>query len=416
MTIPTNDLAAYGDLIVRVGLNLQPGQRLIIGNRVPFDAAPLVRAVAASAYQAGARLVDAVWGDDELTLTRLRLAPADSLSEVSGWRMRALMDHIERGDAGLFVLAENPDLLNGQDPARLGAMFKAMAEAGKPVSDAIGRNAFNWTVAALPVPAWAAKVFPELEPEAAMDQLWQWVARACRLHLADPVAAWRTHLSDLAARARTLTARAYTGLRFTGPGTALTLGLPPGHAWIAGTSATPAGITFAPNLPTEEVFTLPDRARAEGVVRASLPLSYQGCLIEDFTLTFSEGRVVEVHAEREEAMLRQILETDAGASRLGEVALVAASSPVAAAGRLYYNTLFDENAACHLALGQAYKFTLQGGETLDDEAFAAAGGNNSATHVDFMIGSAAMDVDGLTAGGSAEPLLRSGEWAFAPSA
>jgi aminopeptidase len=412
MTLPDAELAAYADLIVRVGLNLQPGQRLIIGNRVPFEAAPLVRAAAASAYRAGAPLVDAVWGDEQLTLTRLRLAPAGSFAEVSGWRMRAVLDHIERGDAGLFILAEDPDLLSGQDTERLGAMFKAMAEAGKPVSEAIGRNEFNWTVAALPIPAWAAKVFPELPSGEAFDQLWQLVARACRLHLPDPVAAWRTHLADLAARARYLTARAYTGLRFTGPGTDLSVGLPPGHRWIGGESATSAGITFAPNLPTEEVFTLPDRARAEGVVRASLPLSYRGCLIENFTLTLAEGRVVAAHAEREEAMLRQMLDTDAGASRLGEVALVAASSPVAAAGRLYYNTLFDENAACHLALGQAYKFTLQGGEALDDGAFAAAGGNNSATHVDFMIGSAAMDVDGLAAGGSAEPLLRQGEWAF----
>jgi aminopeptidase len=325
------------------------------------------------------------------------------------------LDHIQRGDAGLFITADDPDLLREQDPARVGIALKAAAQAGKPIGEAIGRNEFNWSVVGLPVPPWAAKVFPDLASEAAVAELWKLVARACRLHLPDPVAAWRAHLADLAARARHLTARAYTTLRFTAPGTDLTVGLPPGHIWTGGQSTTGAGIAFAPNLPTEEVFTLPDRARADGVVRATLPLSYGGSLIENFTLTLSEGRVVGVSAERGEPVLRQVLATDPGASRLGEVALVAASSPVAASGRLYYNTLFDENAACHLALGQAYRFTLRGGEALADEAFAAAGGNSSATHVDFMIGSATMDVDGLTSSGTAEPLLRAGEWAFAPS-
>jgi aminopeptidase len=413
MPIPAAQLAAYADLIVHVGLNLQPGQRLIIGNRVPFEAAPLVRAVAAGAYRAGARLVDVLWHDDQLVLTRLREAPADSFGEFSGWRMQALLDHVARDDAGLFIAAEDPDLLRGQDPERIGSLLKTAAQAGKPVSEAIGRNLFNWSVVALPVAAWAAKAFggEQAEPEVLIDRLWELVARACRLHLPDPVAAWRTHLADLAARAQYLTARGYTGLRFTGPGTDLTLGLPLGHLWLGGQSTSRAGITFTPNLPTEEVFTLPDRARTEGVVRASLPLSHLGNLIENFTLTFAAGRVVRATAERGETALRQLLDIDDGASRLGEVALVAASSPVAAAGRLFYNTLFDENAASHLALGAAYRFCLPDGEALDDGAFAAAGGNLSALHLDFMIGSAAMDVDGLTAGG-AEPLMRQGEWAF----
>jgi aminopeptidase len=406
------DYQAYAELIVHVGLNLRAGQRLFIGPWTPPAAAPLVHAVTEAAYAAGARWVDAVWYDPELVRLRVKHAPAEALDEYPAWIGAATSEYSSRGDAFLTLTGEDPDLMRGLDPARAGQAQQARARGQRALSEAIARNDMNWVVAGCPTPAWAAKVRPELAPEAALAELWNMIGDTCRLHLPDPVGAWRAHVADLAARARHLTARRYTGLHYEAPGTNLVVGLPPGHIWRGGELASANGVTYTPNLPTEEVFTLPDRARAEGTVRATLPLSHGGSLIESFSVRFAGGRVVEVQAERNEAALRKVIETDDGAAHLGEVALVAASSPVAAAGRLFFNTLFDENAASHVALGQAYRFSLQGGERLSREAFIAAGGNNSAAHVDFMIGSAAMDVYGICEDGVEEPLMKQGEWAF----
>ena len=235
----------------------------------------------------------------------------------------------------------------------------------------------------------------------------------CRLDRPDPIAAWETHLGALATRRDFLNDRRYTSLAYRGPGTDLSIGLAEGHAWVSGRSETTSGAVFAPNLPTEEVFTMPHALRVNGTVRSSKPLSYGGTLIEGMSFVFSEGRIVKHAADRGEAVLGQLLATDEGARRLGEIALVPHSSPVSQSGLLFYNTLFDENAASHVALGSAYKFTLEGGEGMTDEQFAAAGGNRSAVHVDFMIGSGELDVDGVRPDGSVEPLMRRGEWAVA---
>jgi aminopeptidase len=262
---------------------------------------------------------------------------------------------------------------------------------------------------------WAAKVFPGIAPEQQVNRLWETINRLCRLDTADPIAEWQSHIAALAARADFLNRKQYTALRYSGPGTSLLIGLPAGHIWISARSESRNGIAFTANIPTEEVFTMPHRERVDGVVRSTKPLSYGGQLIEDFTLRFEKGRVIDVQAARGEAAMRQLLETDAGSSRLGELALVPHSSPISQAGLLFYNTLFDENAASHIALGSAYKFTLAGGEDMSDEDFERAGGNRSATHVDFMIGSPALDIDAVTAGGAVEPLVRRGEWAAAVS-
>ena len=243
-----------------------------------------------------------------------------------------------------------------------------------------------------------------------MTALWSAIERLCRLDRPDPIAAWETHLAGLAARTDHLNAKRYTALRYSGPGTALTIGLPDGHVWVGGRSTSAAGVRFAPNLPTEEVFTMPHKDRVDGTVRSTKPLSYGGTLIEGFSLTFAEGRVVDVTAEKGEDVLRRLVKMDGGAARLGEVALVPHNSPVAQTGVLFYNTLFDENAASHVALGAAYKFTLRGGELMDDEEFERVGGNRSATHVDFMIGSPELDVDGVLAAGGSEPVMRRGDW------
>jgi aminopeptidase len=282
----------------------------------------------------------------------------------------------------------------------------------RPYRAAFGRNASNWLVIAAAVPAWAAKVFPDVAAEAQEARLWDAIFKACRLDQVDPVAAWQEHIRHLLARSQYLTQKQYAALRFTAPGTDLTLGLPRGHVWKAGRSTSQGSIPFTANLPTEEVFTLPHKDRAEGVVTASMPFSYGGTLIENMSLTFQAGRVVRAAADKGEAAVRSLLATDEGAGRLGEVALVPHGSPIAQSGVLFYNTLLDENAATHLALGRAYSFTLQGGEAMTDDEFAAAGANLSLTHVDFMIGSAGMDVDGLAGDGAAEPVMRGGEWAF----
>jgi aminopeptidase len=281
-----------------------------------------------------------------------------------------------------------------------------------PTLEYVERNATNWTVIAASVPSWAAKVFPDLSPEAGQAMLWEAIFEVCRLRQADPVAAWKAHTKGLIARCEYLSQKGYTALKFTGPGTDLTLGLPEGHVWTGGSDTTTTGITFTPNLPTEEVFTLPHRDRGEGVVSASRPLNYMGSLIEDFALTFAEGRVVKAVAAKGEPILHKLLDTDDGAGRLGEVALVPHSSPIAQAGTLFYESLFDENAASHVALGSAYKFNLAGGGAMGDDEFAGAGGNQSLVHVDLMIGSGEMDVDGIGGDGTAEPVMRGGEWAF----
>jgi aminopeptidase len=408
-------LRAYAELTVKVGLNLQPRQRLLIIGPVAnggcsLEAAPLVRQITAAAYDAGAQLVETLWGDEALLAARLSHAPRDSFEEFSAWLPTALVEHVEAGHAVLSIYANDPDQLKAFAPDVVSTLQQATARAVRPFREQISRNRTNWGVVAAAAATWAARVYPQLPPEEQVGALWRAIERLCRLDRPDPIAAWETHLAELAARTDHLNAKQYTALRYTGPGTALTIGLPAGHLWVGGRSASVAGIRFAPNLPTEEVFTMPHKDRVDGTVRSTKPLSYGGTLIEGFSLTFKEGRVVSVTAERGEDVLRQLVTMDAGAAQLGEIALVPHNSPVAQTGVLFYNTLFDENAASHVALGAAYKFTLRGGETMSDEVFEQAGGNRSATHVDFMIGSPELDVDGVLDGGTSEPVMRSGDW------
>ena len=411
-------LDLYADLTVRVALNLQPGQRLLIigplmNGGVSLQAAPTVRHVAASAYRAGAALVEAIWGDETLQLARFRHAPRDTFGEVSAWLPKALAEHAQAGHAVLSIYANDPDLLQHEPADLASALQQATSRSAMAFREQISRNQTNWAVIAAADTAWAAKVFGDAEGGDAvrLARLWEAITRLCRLDRPDPVAAWQEHLASLAARSDDLNRRRYTALRFSGPGTDLTVGLPDGHIWVSGASTSRSGIRFVPNLPTEEVFTITDRNRVAGTVRATKPLSYGGTLIEDFRLSFEDGRVVSLSAARGEPMLRQLVETDAAAGRLGEVALVPQSSPIAQSGRLFYNTLFDENAASHVALGSAYKFTLTGADAMSDEQFQQAGGNRSAVHVDFMIGSGDLDVDGVSHDGAVVPLMRLGEWA-----
>ena len=409
-------LKKYAEVIVKVGLNIRKGQRLIITNSrirgVPLHAAPLVREVARAAYEAGARYVDVIWGDEELLRSRLQNAPRETLTEYPTWQITGLMDFVKGGDAMLTILADNPDLMAGLDPDAVAALQQVHLENYKPVGTAVSRNAINWCLVAASSPAWAAKIFPNEKD--AESKLWNEIFESVRVDQPDPVAAWQDHIQKLQSHSKYLQTKQYRALHYKAPGTDLTLGLPRGHKWISAQSLAENGVIFTANMPTEEVFTLPDRHRAEGTVAATIPLSYGGTLIEDFSVTFEHGRIVKVNAKKGEAVLQKLIETDEGASHLGEVALVPASSPIAKRGHLFYNTLFDENASCHIAIGRAYRFTLTGGEELTDEEFSQSGGNNSLTHVDFMIGSNKMDIDGIREDGSAEPVMRNGEWAFKP--
>jgi aminopeptidase len=408
-------LQLYGELAVKVGLNLRAGQRLMIigplaSGGASLDAAPLVRQIASSAYRAGAPLVEAVWGDETLQMIRFRDAPRNSFTEYSSWFPRALVEHVEAGHAVISVYANDPDQLKDQDPELITAVQQATSRAVRGFRECISRNQTNWTVVAAASPGWASRVFPQRPGDDAVASLWETIARLCRLDRDDPIARWESHLDALAARRDLLNRKQYTALKYRGPGTTLTIGLPHGHEWVSGRSTTRSGIAFAPNLPTEEVFTMPHKDRVDGIVRSTKPLSYGGTLIDGFSLEFAEGRVVSVRAERGDAVLRQLVATDPGAARLGEIALVPNSSPVSASGLLFYNTLFDENAASHVALGSAYKFTLAGADTMSDEEFERAGGNRSVVHVDFMIGSGDLDIDGVLGTGAIEPVMRRGEW------
>jgi len=409
-------LKKYAETIVRVGLNLRKGQRLLINSWNSRGVAPagrdLVYEVTKAAYVAGAKYVEAIWGDEEMLRIRLQYAPTDSFEEYPKHIVAAALDMINNGDAYLTINANNPDAFLGLDSERIAAMQMVHLQNKAQHSALISRNAVNWCVVAAAAPAWAQKIFPDIPAVEAESKLWEAIFQTTRVDQPDPVTAWMNHIQNLTKRAKYLQAKKYSALHYQAPGTDLTVGLPPGHRWISAQVPAENGVEFTANMPTEETFTLPDRHHAEGTVTATFPLSYGGSLIEDFSITFENGRITKVHAKRNEAILQRLVDTDEGSTRLGEVALVPASSPISKRGHLFYNTLFDENASCHLAIGRAYRFTIAGGEELNDEEFMAVGGNVSLNHVDFMIGSPQMDIDGIKDDGSREPVFRSGEWAF----
>ncbi len=359
-------LAKYAEVIVRIGLNLQAGQRLMIRSGkgldgVPLEAYPLVRAVAKAAYKAGSPLVAVSWDDEELQRIRVEQASLESMSQTANWKHDVAIDYIDNGDAILSVSGRNPDLLGGLDPEKIQRKQRAETQQSQAYSARIAVNATNWLVAAAPVSGWAASVFPDLPLDEAMARLWTLIFAACRVDQPDPVASWKQHLAGLAKRTAYLDAKRYTALHYRGPGTDLTLGLADGHLWMGGGITAQNDVYFVPNLPTEEVFSMPHRHHIEGVVQSTKPLSYGGSLIKNFTLRFEGGRVVNSAAEVGQDALDTLLNTDDGSRSLGEVALVPHSSPISQSGVLFNNTLFDENASCHLALGRAYRFTMAGG-------------------------------------------------------
>jgi aminopeptidase len=410
-TIPIDSakLDRLAEVAVKVGLNLQEGQDLFL--TAPVAALPLVRRIAEHAYRAGAGLVVPMLSDEETTLARYKFANDASFDRAAGWLYEGVAKAFSANTARLAIVGDDPMLLSGQDPQKVGRASKANSIAYKPALEKIAGFDINWNILAYPTLSWARQVFPGDTDDIAVGKLADAIFAASRVDRDDAIPAWAAHNATLAERTKWLNGQRFSALHYSGPGTDLTIGLADGHEWQGGASTAKNGITCNANIPTEEVFTTPHALRVEGHVRSTKPLSYQGTLIDEIAVRFEAGRIVEAHAMRGEAVLGKVLETDDGASRLGEVALVPHSSPISQSGLLFFNTLFDENAACHIALGQCYAKCFLDGASLSPEQIAAQGGNSSLIHIDWMIGSNEIDIDGVREDGSRVPVFRQGEWA-----
>ncbi len=401
-------LDRLAQVAVHSGLGLAPGQQLVM--TATLDAVPLVRRITEHAYRAGATLVTTVLADEESALLRYRYAPDASFDCAPVWLYDGLAAAFRSGAARLAVAGSNPSLLSQEDPQKVSRANRAASKAYRPAMELITRHEINWTIVSCATPAWAAAVFPGLSQDEAMSRLWDAIFAASRADRPDPVAAWKEHDAKLHERAAQLNHKRYAALHFRGSGTDLRVGLSDGHLWLGGGTTAANGRYCIPNMPTEEVFTTPHKDRVDGCVTSTKPLSHQGTMIDKISVRFQRGRMIEAHAATGEQVLQRMIETDEGAQRLGEVSLVPQSSPIASSGLLFNNTLFDENAACHIALGQAYSNCLEGGDKASQEDLAARGANESLIHVDWMIGSSLIDVEGITADGRAEPVMRQGEW------
>jgi aminopeptidase len=402
-------LDRLAEVAIKVGLRLQPGQDLFL--TAPVAALPLVRRVVEHAYKAGAGLVTPILSDEEITLSRFRYGPDASFDRAAAWLYEGVAKAFSYNTARLAIVGENPMLLSGEDPAKVARANKANSVAYQPALEKIAGFDINWNIVAYPSASWAKQIFPDMDEASAVKKLAEAIFAASRVDKDGAVAAWETHNAALRKRTEWLNGQRFAALHYSGSGTDLMLGLADEHEWQGGASAAKNGIVCNPNIPTEEVFTTPHARRVSGHVRSTKPLSYQGTLIDEIAVRFEDGRIVEARAAKGEAVLAKVLETDDGARRLGEVALVPHSSPISQSGLLFFNTLFDENAACHIALGQCYSKCFLDGANLTPEQIAEKGGNKSLIHIDWMIGSDKLDIDGIKPDGSRVPVVRKGEWA-----
>ncbi|MRN54435.1 aminopeptidase [Paenibacillus monticola] len=402
-------LENYALLAVKIGVNIQPGQTLVVN--ADIVASELVRLVVRKAYEEGAKLVKVIYSDEFVTRARYELAPSASFLEAPQWHADEMEDLAKKGAAILTIISTNPDLLNGIEAGRIADNQRTTGQAMTPYRELMMGNHISWNGLAFSSPSWAAKVFPDAPPEQQVDLLWDAIFKAVRADQEDPIAAWTQHLDGLQKRCNTLNNRKYRKLHYTAPGTDLTIELPEGHIWCQAGAVNGRGVPFVANIPTEEVFTAPLKTGVNGKVSSTKPLSYGGHIIDRFTLTLENGKVTDYTAEEGSETLAALLSMDEGSAFLGEVALVTFHSPISESGILYYTTLFDENASCHLAIGAAYAFTLQEGIHMTKEQLADKGMNQSLTHVDFMMGSPDMNIDGITDDGVSEPIFRNGNWA-----
>ncbi|SHG39284.1 aminopeptidase [Ornithinibacillus halophilus] len=400
----------YAELALRTGVNLQKGQALMIN--APLEGAEFTKVVVRKAYELGAKDVHINWVDDELTLLKYENAPDEVIGTYPEWKVLLHDTFAEDGAAILNIRSTNPDLLKDIDSSRVAKANKAAALAMKNFRKYTMNDKITWSIISIPTGDWAQKIFPDKSREDAIESLWDAIVKIVRVDQEDPVAAWDAHNKTLETAREILNEKNYKKLIFKAPGTELEMELPEGHIWKGGSAVSEKGITFNPNMPTEEVFSLPHKYGVNGTVSSTKPLNYGGSLIDNFSLTFKDGKVVDFKAEQGEDTLKHLLETDEGATRLGEVALVPHESPVSQSGLIFYNTLFDENASCHIALGKAYPTNLKGGSAMNEEELDKHGVNDSLTHVDFMIGSEELDIDGVKEDGSTEAVFRNGTWAL----
>ena len=402
-------LDRLAEVAVKVGLGLRPGQDLLL--TAPAIALPLVRRIAAHAYKAGAGIVTPILSDEEMTLARYRHGHDNSFDRAANWLYEGMAKAFSNNTARLAIVGDNPMLLSGEDASKVARASKANSVAYQPALEKIVNFDTNWNIIAYPSPSWAKQVFPDDSEEVAVGKLADAIFAASRVDREDATANWASHNAVLRERTNWLNGQRFRALQYSGPGTDLTIGLADGHEWEGGASLAKNGISCNANIPTEEVFTTPHCRRVYGHVVSSKPLSYQGTLIDDIAVRFEDGRIVDAKASRGAEVLNKVLDTDEGARRLGEVALVPHSSPISQSGLLFYNTLFDENAASHIALGQCYSKCFINGAQLTPQQIAAQGGNQSLIHIDWMIGSVETDIDGILADGSKVPVFRKGEWA-----
>jgi len=402
-------LDRLAEVAVRTGLGLAPGQEVVI--TAALEALPLTRRITEHAYKAGSSLVTVLFTDEESTLLRFRHAPDASFDYAPAWLYEGMAQAYRRGAARMAIAGGDPSLLSREDPEKVGRANRATSKAYSPAREIITRHEINWTIVSAATPAWAAAVFPDLPADVALARLWDAIFAATRVDGPDPMADWQQHDARLHAWADRLNAQRFSALHFRGPGTDLRVGLADDHIWLGGGKTALNGLYGMCNMPTEEVFTTPHKDRVDGHVLSTKPLSHLGTLIEEIAVRFEGGRIVEAHAATGEQVLQSMIDTDEGARRLGEVSLVPHSSPIASSGLLFMNTLYDENAACHIALGQCYSKCFVDGTKLSPQQIAAQGGNQSLIHIDWMIGSDKTDIDGIHADGRRVPVFRKGEWA-----
>lgn len=403
------NLEKYAKLIVAIGVNVQKSHTVIL--QIDVQQIELARLITKKAYELGAAEVIVKWNDSFIQKEFLLHAEQERLENIPQYRIDESDDWIEKGASRISVVSSDPGALAGVDSTRIAAYQKAAGKALANLRKATQANKVSWTVVAAAGQEWANKVFPDLAPEAALDALWEQIFKTTRIYTEDPVAAWKEHTDTLQGKAEELNKEQFVALHYTAPGTDLMVGLPKNHVWEGVGSLNARGEKFNANMPTEEVFSAPDANRVDGYVSSTKPLSYAGSIISGMKFTFKDGKVVDFSAEEGQEVLATLLDTDEGARRLGEVALVPDPSPISQSGITFFNTLFDENASNHLAFGSAYAFNLQGGTEMTEEELVAAGLNRSHTHVDFMIGSAEMDIDGIRADGTKVPVFRNGDWA-----
>jgi len=406
-----NLLDKYANLCVRVGINIQKDQPLVIN--APVEGVEFVRLLAKRAYEAGAKEVYVNWNDGDITRMKFEYAPMEVFENFPKWYADGMEDYAEKGAGFISISAQDPYLLKGIDPKKIAANNKSSSIALKKFREYTMNDINSWCVISIPTKKWAKRVFPDVNEEEAVEKLWDAIFKALRIYEEDPVEAWKNHLNNIESKVKFLNEMNFKKLHYkSSNGTDLEVELPEGHIWAGGGGNNSKGVYFVANMPTEEVFTMPHKYRVNGVVYSTKPLNYGGNLINNFSLTFKDGKVVDFTADEGYEVLKDLLDLDEGAKRLGEVALVPYDSPISNSNIIFYNTLFDENASCHFALGKAYPTNLKGGPDMNEEELDKAGVNDSLTHVDFMVGTDDLSIVGETREGKKVQIFEKGNWAF----